>query len=400
MKLSALIPTTLLFCSQIAHSFDFSQYDDVLDEISSLEDFSGANSAAINKRDEVNNITVNQAAVEQYTHLFQTIEKSGLLPDLLEEISNNQTQIDNLVGYLELILSGDLSSENTTVSLNGISINLNLTQIMDVVLKSGIIPSTYDQLLGNKDNNKKLADFAGGALSSPNNVWIGWLLTDLGQGHALTVPFLADLILNTTSKANTNTTKQSDINVKETPPLAEDIGLDSSGVNNDGTTKDAIVINLNQQEERRRKRQEEYLSRRAADVTDNYSGSLSQFLNNAINTVINSQIVSSSINDIVVALNQSGIITPIVLEIIENDNLSKLINPIVKTLYENGAFNSLPLNYYFIYAKERNILSDGLQFMLTDSHYSPPLARLLKRMEDIGTFQYLQDNMYGWHKRS
>lgn len=55
--------------------------------------------------------------------------------------------------------------------------------------------------------------FAGGALSSPNNVWIGWLLTDLGQGHALTVPFLSDLIMNTTSKANTNDTNRSDINV-------------------------------------------------------------------------------------------------------------------------------------------------------------------------------------------
>lgn len=401
MKLTSLIPTTLLFSSQIVHSFDFLQYDDILDEISSLGDYSDVSTDdSIEKRDD-GNLTYNQAAVDQYTHLFQSIEQSGLIPNLLEEISNNQTQIDNLVSYLELLLSGDMSSENSTISLNGISINLNLTQIMNAVQESGIIPSTYDQLLGNKENNKKLADFAGGALSSPNNVWIGWLLTDLGQGHALTVPFLADLIMNTTSKANTNDTNRSDINVKETPPLAEDVGLDPQGVNNDGTTKDAVYINLDEQEARRVKRMEEYLfSKRASDVDDKYSGSLSQFLNNAINTVVNSQLVSSSINDIIVALNQSGIITPIVLQIIENDNLSKLINPIVKTLYENGAFNSLPLNYYFIYAKERNILSDGLQFVLTDPHYAPPIARLLKRMEDIGTFQYLQDNMYGPHKRS
>ncbi|CCG22198.1 hypothetical protein CORT_0B04900 [Candida orthopsilosis Co 90-125] len=401
MKLTSLIPITLLFSSQIVHSFDFSQYDDILDEISSLGDYPDASTDdSIEKRDD-GNLTYNQAAVDQYTHLFQTIEQSGLIPNLLEEISNNQTQIDNLVSYLELLLSGDMSSENSTISLNGISINLNMTQIMNAVQESGIIPSTYDQLLGNKENNKKLADFAGGALSSPNNVWIGWLLTDLGQGQALTVPFLADLIMNTTSKANTNDTNRSDINVKETPPLAEDVGLDPQGVNNDGTTRDAVYINLDGQEASRVKRMEEYLlSKRASDVDDKYSGSLSQFLNNAINTVVNSQLVSSSINDIIVALNQSGIITPIVLQVIENDNLSKLINPIVKTLYENGAFNNLPLNYYFIYAKERNILSDGLQFVLTDPHYAPPIARLLKRMEDIGTFQYLQDNMYGPHKRS
>lgn len=401
MKLTSLIPITLLFSSQIVHSFDFLQYDDILDEISSLGDYPDASTDdSIEKRDD-GNLTYNQAAVDQYTHLFQTIEQSGLIPNLLEEISNNQTQIDNLVSYLELLLSGDMSSENSTISLNGISINLNMTQIMNAVQESGIIPSTYDQLLGNKENNKKLADFAGGALSSPNNVWIGWLLTDLGQGQALTVPFLADLIMNTTSKANTNDTNRSDINVKETPPLAEDVGLDPQGVNNDGTTRDAVYINLDEQEASRVKRMEEYLlSKRASDVDDKYSGSLSQFLNNAINTVVNSQLVSSSINDIIVALNQSGIITPIVLQVIENDNLSKLINPIVKTLYENGAFNNLPLNYYFIYAKERNILSDGLQFVLTDPHYAPPIARLLKRMEDIGTFQYLQDNMYGPHKRS
>ena len=209
------------------------------------------------------------------------------------------------------------------------------------------------------------------------------------------------MIVNTTSKANTNDTNRSDINVKETPPLAEDVGLNPEGINNDGTTKDAVYINLQEQEAKRIKKREEYLmSKRAYDVDNQYEGSLSQFLNNAINTVVNSQLVSSSINDIVVALNQSGIITPIVLQVLQNDNLSSLVNPIVKTLYEHGAFNNLPLNYYFIYAKERNILSDGLQFVLTDPHYAPPIARLLKRMEDIGTFQYLQDNMYGPHKRS
>ena len=50
-------------------------------------------------------MTYNQAAVDQYVHLFQSIEQSGLIPDLLEEITNNQTQIDNLVSYIELLLN-------------------------------------------------------------------------------------------------------------------------------------------------------------------------------------------------------------------------------------------------------------------------------------------------------
>lgn len=409
MRLTSLIPAALVCCSQLVHSFDFLQYDHILDEIASLGSADEYDST-IDKRDD-GNLTYNQAAVDQYVHLFQSVEQSGLIPSILEEITNNQTQIDNLVNYIELLLSGNMGSENSTINLNGISIDLNLTQIMNTVQQSGIIPSTYEQLLGNKTNNQKVADFAGGALSSPNNVWIGWLLTDIGGGASLTVPFLADVIMNTTSKANTNDTNKSQIKVPKTPPLAEDLGLNSYGfktkatsedvVDEDNKNKDEVVyLDLDKEEIKRVKRMEEYLmSKRASDVDDRYSGSLSQFLNNAINTVVNSQLVSSNINDIIVALNQSNIITPIVLEILDNNNLSKLVNPIVKTLYEHGAFNSLPLNFYFIYAKERGLLADGLQFILTDPFYSPPIARLLKRMEDIGTFQYLQDNMYGPHKR-
>lgn len=87
MKLTSLIPTTLLFSSQIVHSFDFLQYDDILDEISSLGDYSDVSTDdSIEKRDD-GNLTYNQAAVDQYTHLFQSIEQSGLIPNLLEEIS-------------------------------------------------------------------------------------------------------------------------------------------------------------------------------------------------------------------------------------------------------------------------------------------------------------------------
>lgn len=60
--------------------------------------------------------------------------------------------------------------------------------------------------------------------------------------------------------------------------MAEDVGLDPQGVNNDGTTRDAVYINLDEQEASRVKRMEEYLlSKRASDVDDKYSGSLSQF---------------------------------------------------------------------------------------------------------------------------
>ena len=116
--------------------------------------------------------------------------------------------MDNLAN-ITVGLLGAVEGGNT--SFEGITIDLNVTEILDAVLASGLIQSTATGLLLNNTNNAMLADFVGGILGDPNNVWIGWLLMGLGDGHALTVPYLADLIVNSTSKANTNTTAQSKI---------------------------------------------------------------------------------------------------------------------------------------------------------------------------------------------
>ncbi|KAI5966378.1 uncharacterized protein KGF55_000687 [Candida pseudojiufengensis] len=395
MKFSIIIPTTILFCSQLVKCINFNDYNYILDEIKALDleitsdsqDPQQDSEIYINKRD---NETADNALIQQYTAIFKSIGQSGLLPNLLENIASDENQVNNLVGYLNYLLNSS-SMENSTLNLNELNINLNITEIMEDIMNSGIISSTLDGLLVKNDtNNAKLSDFVGSILSSPEYVWIGWLIKGLGEGHALTVPWIADLIANTTSKANTNDTNKSEINVPPLPPLINVTDAEPNfNVSFGGPSRDIYIDLRNKRDDSNN------------NGTDEYSGSLNQFLNNAINTVVNSNLVNSNINDIIIALNNSGIITPLVIEILEKQNLSNLLDPIVKSLYDNGILNKyLDLNFWFIYAKERHIISDFLQYILTDPYYSPPLAKLLRRMESNGVFQYLQDNMYGPHKRN
>lgn len=382
MKLSTIIPTTLLLCTQVVKCYDYSHYDYILDEISAL-DFEDSldydDGFDFGKRADSNSSSftsaTNSAAVDQYVSLFKTIGASGLIPQLLSEIANSSEQVQNLANQVQFFAAG-----GSNISFDGLNVELNFTEILNAVLDSGIIQSTANGLLVNDTNNQFLAQFLGGVLSSPNNVWIGWLLMGLGNGHDLTVPWLADLIVNSTSKANTNSTNQSEINVQQQLPVAQ------QAQNYD------VVIDFSDN-------WESNFIKRADDDTNQYSGSLNQFINNAANTILNSQLVSSNANDILVALNQSGIVVPLVIEVLKTPNLNNLVSPIVATLYNNGVFDGLDLESYYEYAKEKNYLSDALQYLLTDEHWSPPLAQLFRRMEDTGSFQYLQDNMYGPHKR-
>lgn len=381
MKLSTIIPTTLLLCTQVVKCYDYSHYDYILNEISAL-DFEDSldydDGFDFGKRADSNSFsssTTNSAAVDQYVSLFKTIGASGLIPQLLSEIANSSEQVQNLANQVQFFAAG-----GSNISFDGLNVELNFTEILNAVLDSGIIQSTANGLLVNDTNNQFLAQFLGGVLSSPNNVWIGWLLMGLGNGHDLTVPWLADLIVNSTSKANTNSTNQSEINVQQQLPVAQ------QAQNYD------VVIDFSDN-------WESNFIKRADDDTNQYSGSLNQFINNAANTILNSQLVSSNANDILVALNQSGIVVPLVIEVLKTPNLNNLVSPIVATLYNNGVFDGLDLESYYEYAKEKNYLSDALQYLLTDEHWSPPLAQLFRRMEDTGSFQYLQDNMYGPHKR-
>ncbi|KAI3403667.1 hypothetical protein KGF56_003485 [Candida oxycetoniae] len=375
--LATIIPTTLLLCSQVVRCINFDEYDYILKEISDLDTLDGFESIQMFEKRDDN--STNDAVVSQYTTFFQTLGASGLLPEIINEISSSPEQTQNLVTYLEFFLSGDGGNETST---EGLSINLNMTQILNSVMSSGIIQSTAQYLLVNDASNQFLGNFLGEVLGAPKNVWVGWLLLGLGDGHDLTVDWIADLIVNTTSKANTNEDNMSEINVEQGLPVTP------KGQNYD------IVIDVNGG------REGSQTNYARDDGDDNeYAGSFDKFLNNAINTILQSNIVQSNANDIIVALNQSGIVGPLVLDILKLPNLSNLTNTIASTLYKNGALDGLDLESTYEDAKQKNILSDALEYILTDGYWSPPLAKLFRRIEDTGAYQRLQDNMYGPHKR-
>ncbi|KAF6063148.1 hypothetical protein FOB64_006152 [Candida albicans] len=345
-SLSIIVPIITLGFSQLALCLPSSSDTTTSDEID--------NQYIKTKRDE--------NTVNSIVSLLQSVEQSGLIPDIVLDITSSQTKMDNLANYTVGLLS-TIMNGNTSSLLSGINIDLNTTEILNAVLNSGLLQSTAGGLILNNENNAKLADLVGEILGSPDNVWIGWLLVGLGNGEDLTVPFIANLVVNTTSKANTNSTNQSKI--KST------VG----GNNHNNKVEDVIIDKDSITDE---------------DFND-YSG-------NVGNSVAQSSLIQASAGDILTALNQSNILVPTIMKITENQNLGTLVKTLVSRIYASGLINDLPLDTYYEYAKKENILSDALQYILTDPTWSPGLATFFKRMDDAGAYQRLQDNMYGIKK--
>lgn len=375
LALSNIVPL-VSFClpaivSASSSNTDYTKYNYLLESIRGL-------STDLEKRDE--------AQIEQFTGLFQAVGASGLITDVISDITSSQTRMDNLAN-ITVGLLGAVEGGNT--SFEGITIDLNVTEILDAVLASGLIQSTATGLLLNNTNNAMLADFVGGILGDPNNVWIGWLLMGLGDGHALTVPYLADLIVNSTSKANTNTTAQSKIKgveVKQEDNIIFE--REDSSEENDENLDGDFFVSLNDY-------LDNVLNTRDDSDDDQYAGSFNSFVGNIINTVASSSLIQGSVSDIIIALNNSGIVVPLVMEALQNPNLGTLAKTVVGRFYNSGMLDNIALDPYFQYAKKKGYLSDGLQYILTDPTYSPGLATLFKRMDDDGAYQRLQDNMYG-----
>ena len=254
--------------------------------------------------------------------------------------------MDNLANYTVGLLS-TIMNGNTSSLLSGINIDLNTTEILNAVLNSGLLQSTAGGLILNNENNAKLADLVGEILGSPDNVWIGWLLVGLGNGEDLTVPFIANLVVNTTSKANTNSTNQSKI--KSTVGgnnhnnKVEDVIIDKDSITDEDFNDYSGSLN-------------EFLDNLAVkrDDSDNqYAGSLNQFISNVGNSVAQSSLIQASAGDILTALNQSNILVPTIMKITENQNLGTLVKTLVSRIYASGLINDLPLDTYYEYAKKK-----------------------------------------------
>lgn len=272
--------------------------------------------------------------------LLGAVNNSGILIDILHEVASSETQMNNLVDTLVGVI------QNRSLSGLGLNISINTSEILDKVLDLGIVNNTLDLLLLDVDNRNYLADNLGGSLA--RQVWVAQLLTDLGNGAELSIDHIADVIKNTKSKAS---------NYDEINPYQTTFG-------------------------------------KRADENE-YAGLASEFLNNIVNTVLNSQLALTSIDSIIKGLDDSGIITATVLQVLNDTAIKDMVLYIAVRVYESGVLDDLDLDHYYEWAKKKDYLSDAVQLVLTEPTYSPPLARIFQRMEMNGVFQQIQWNMYG-----
>ncbi|CAG87835.2 DEHA2E06820p [Debaryomyces hansenii CBS767] len=338
MRLSRIILTCIPFISgltkAIASNSDVYQVDtkeersleDIYEDLVSIVD------SHVDKRSD-------SSRVEQLEKILLQVNESGIIMDVLNEIAGSKAQQNTLVNMTTDMIN------NGGGSFDGIQIDLNTTNILNAVKKSGIINSTLDGLLLNDENREILGDRTGHVLSK--YAYVSKILADIGNGQKPTVEYIA----NTVKHFKTKNPKYQYMNEGK-----------------------QVVLS-------------------ARD--DEYSGSAQAFLNNLINTVVSSDLVSGSAEDFLIALNRTGIAVSIAMEVVKTPKITEMGTYIIGQLYANGVFDNLDTNKYFQDAKKKNILSDGAQTVLTDPTYSPALAKLFQQMENNGVFADIQKNLYG-----
>lgn len=282
--------------------------------------------------------------------VINSVVNSGIITDVIDEIAGSETQMDNLANATIAILGGNSSA--LTSLLNGYNISLNVSALTQSVNESGIVPSTAKALLMNETNREFVAKKVGTLLVT--QVWISQLLIDLGHNGKLTFDHIAHLIKTVTSKANGTTV-----------------------ITNSDPNSKAVVF-----------------GKRADD--DN-SGSAQAFFNNLVGQVVGSNIVSQSANDFLVALNRTGVVAPLTMKLMDLPSVITLVRTLSPKIYASGVLDKYDLDGGYTKLKKENVLSDGLQWILTQPKYSPPLGLLLKYLDQNGYYQQIQNNLYGPH---
>ncbi|RLV96259.1 hypothetical protein JA1_000420 [Spathaspora sp. JA1] len=273
--------------------------------------------------------------------LIQTLAGSGLITSLLEQITSSQEKMDNVA---DLVLSAFQGAEDSILA--NLSIDVDTGELMAGVLT--LLPPVADGLLLNETNRNLVAIIGSTLLGSKDYVWIPTLLLKLGLGSELSVDVLADLMIN---------------------------GTDNKKLSSFGKIEQANVVK----------------DKRA---TEN-DGSLQLLVSNMLQTLLKSDLFKASTDQLFEAINESGVVVPLVLDVLTLPGLPKLIGTILNKLYVNHVFDNLDLNTYYVHIKETNLMSDVSQSVLTNEKYSPAIALLLKKIEDLGTLTKITKNMYG-----
>lgn len=272
--------------------------------------------------------------------LIQSLNRSGVIIDVLHEIADSPEQMNTLSNWIFQFLVKAQSSN----ALSGLNVLINLTELQNTVMESGLIQSTLNGLLLDETQRNILADNIAEVLV--NYSWIGVLLKKIGADGKLNF----DIIFET---ARSYQSKDPGFNGTSYPKL------------------------------------------RKRDNSSEHSGSLQAFLNNLVGSALSSQLASSSLASILAAVNDSGVVIPTLQASLGDQKILQMVGFIANKLYNFGVFDQIPLNKWFQKGKQNHFISNMLEKLLTNPTYSPPLGMVFERMENQGAFEQLRRNMYG-----
>lgn len=272
------------------------------------------------------------------------VNLSGALWTLVDQVAASNSTLDSIANTAISLLSGN-SSSSSGLSLN---ISLNTSELLDKVMLSGLIQSTATGLLLNNATNDKLAGVVGHILKSVP--WVAEILKATGDGKEITIPFLADLIQNSTSKdPNFSTDSQKQV-------------VFSNAKRNDNGT----------------------------------AGSAAAFFNNLANSVLQSSLVSTSIDDVLVALNETGFVLDLVKQSLDHtSSLYTIGAAVVSKLYSAGALDGIEIQPLLDESKKTHSLANALQWIFTSPTWAPGVARLFKTMDEAGVYYQVKLNLFG-----
>ncbi|CAH2351322.1 hypothetical protein CLIB1423_03S03642 [[Candida] railenensis] len=300
--------------------------------------FSFAEELLLSKRDDTS------ASAQAIESVLVAVNSSGALWTLVDSVAASNSTLDSLANTAISLLSGN-SSSSSGLSLN---ISLNTSELLDKVMSSGIIQSTASGLLLNNATNDKLAGVVGHVLKSVP--WVAEVLKATGDGKKITIDFLADLIQNSTSKD---------------PNFSTD------------SQKQAVFSNTKRNE-------------------NGTEGSAEAFLNNIANSVLQSSLVSTSIDDILVALNETGFVLDLVKQSLDHtSSLYTIGAAVVSKLYNAGALDGIEIQPLLDESKKTHSLAHALQWAFTSPTWAPGLARLFKTMDEAGVYYQVKLNLFG-----
>lgn len=273
-------------------------------------------------------------------NLLVAFNRSGLLLQIIDQISNSPQQMDTIANYLLQLLTSFAGGSNSTSALN--------TSVVSTTVKnltSEIIQSTVEELLFVDLQLIDLANSLGSLLV--NQSWIAGVINFIGVHGWISIPQIFDLAQNYKSKdPNFNGTRYS-------------------------------------------------VYKRDDASNSSYSGSFQSFLNNLIGSATQSEFASASIASILGAINDSGIVPSVTQQLVGDQNFYTMIGYIATKLYNYGVLDAIDLETIVKQQRDSGKMAATLNYALGDPLLSPRIARIFYQLKNNGALKQLRLNFLG-----